>query len=61
MVSEETAKEMAEKMGIEYCETTATDFEATSKAFDGLVRRILKHKKKDIEMSFKLSKPTKKI
>ena len=61
-VKQETGKEVAEKMGIDYYETSATDFESTSKAFDSLIRKILKHKKKeiDIEKSFRLSKPSKK-
>ena len=48
MVSENDGREVAQKMGLDYCETSATEFDLTSKAFDGLIRKILKRKKKDI-------------
>ena len=46
-------------MGVPYCETSATNFDTTSQAFDGVIRKILKHKKKEISSNIKISKPTK--
>jgi GTPase SAR1 family protein len=60
MVEEKAGREIAQKMGLEYCETSATDFELTSSAFDRLIRKILKKKKKDISDSVELSKPVQK-
>lgn len=60
MVEEKAGREMAKKMGQEYCETSATDFELTSSAFDRLIRKILKKKKRDISDSVELSPPVQK-
>ncbi len=40
------AEEIAQKIGIPYCETTAKSYESTEAAFTELINRILKRKKK---------------
>jgi GTPase SAR1 family protein len=45
-VSRREAEEVSMKIGISYCETSAKSYESTKEAFNRLVDRILKHKKK---------------
>lgn len=41
------AREVADKIGISYCETSAKHYEKTVPAFDDLINRILKNKRKE--------------
>lgn len=53
---------MAQKIGISYEETSAKTYEGTEKAFNTLIEKILKRKKKDmnggISNNIKLTQPT---
>lgn len=40
------AEEIAQKIGISYCETSAKNYDSTQIAFNELINRILKRKKK---------------
>lgn len=46
-VEYEKAKEVADKIGISYCETSAKQYEKTVPAFDDLINRILKNKRRE--------------
>ena len=50
-ISKMKGQEVAEKLGILYCETSAKTFESTKVAFDSLIQKILKRKKKDVNIS----------
>lgn len=47
-VTKDKAMEVAQKIGITYCETSAKNYESTQKAFNELIDRILKRKKKSV-------------
>ena len=45
IISEGSAKEVADKLGILFCETSAKTLELTKMVFDELIEKILKRKK----------------
>lgn len=45
-VTRKAAEEVATKIGIPYCETSAKNYESTQEAFNKLIDNILKRKKK---------------
>lgn len=47
-IPREKAEEVANKIGIGYEETSAKTYDATAKAFNQLIDKILKRKKKEI-------------